>query len=125
VLLVDDNATLRSVTSRILESAGYRVLCVGSAVEALATSRRFDGKVDLLLTDVVMPGMSGTALAPALSRERTDLAIIYMSGYTDEQITRRGVSTRGVYFLQKPFTPLELLEHVRRVLDERASPKGD
>jgi two-component system, cell cycle sensor histidine kinase and response regulator CckA len=71
-----------------------------------------------LITDVVMPGMSGADLAPALLRERPGLAIIYMSGYTNEQITRRGVSTPGIAFLQKPFTPLELLEHVRRVLAE-------
>jgi PAS domain S-box-containing protein len=119
VLLVDDNAALRSVTARILEGAGYRVLRAGSASEAMATSRNFEGKIELLLTDVVMPGMSGAELAPALLQQRDDLSIIYMSGYTNEQITRRGVSKPGVSFLQKPFTPLELLEHVRRVLDER------
>jgi signal transduction histidine kinase/ActR/RegA family two-component response regulator len=118
VLLVDDNAALQNVTARILEGAGYRVLRASSASEAIATSRGFESKLQLLLTDVVMPGMSGTELGPALAQERAELAIIYMSGYTDEQITPRGVSTPGVSFLQKPFTPLELLEHVRRVLDE-------
>ena len=124
VLLVDDNAALRSVTSRILESAGYRVLKAASAGEALSTARAHQGKIDLLLTDVVMPGMSGAELAPLLSSERPELAIIYMSGYTDEQITRHGVSTPGVYFLQKPFTPLELLQHVRRVLDESSASRS-
>jgi hypothetical protein len=118
VLLVDDNAALRNVTARILEGAGYRVLRAGSASDAIATARNFEGVMHLLITDVVMPGMSGADLAPALLRERPELAIIYMSGYTNEQITRRGVNTPGVAFLQKPFTPLELLEHVRRVLDE-------
>ena len=118
VLLVDDNAALRSVTGRILEGAGYQVLRAGSAGEALASARQFEGKIHLLVTDVVMPGMSGSDLAPALLRERPDLAIVYMSGYTNEQITRRGFRTPGIAFLQKPFMPLELLEHVRRVLDE-------
>jgi two-component system, cell cycle sensor histidine kinase and response regulator CckA len=125
VLLVDDNAALRSVTARILEGAGYRVLRAGSASEAIATARNFEGELQLLITDVVMPGMSGADLAPALLRERPDLAIIYMSGYTNEQITRRGVSTPGIAFLQKPFTPLELLEHVRRVLDEGSASRRD
>jgi CheY-like chemotaxis protein len=118
VLLVDDNAALRSVTGRILEGAGYRVLRAGSAGEALATARQFESKIHLLVTDVVMPGMSGSDLAPALLRERPELAIIYMSGYTNEQITRLGFRTPGIAFLQKPFMPNELLEHVRRVLDE-------
>jgi PAS domain S-box-containing protein len=119
ILVVDDNVPLRIVTVRILEQAGYRVLQAALAAEATERFRELDGAVDILLTDVIMPGMSGPELAARLVSELPTLRVIYMSGYADDLPEIHGVVIPNSDFLQKPFTPRVLLEHVRRSLDER------
>jgi CheY-like chemotaxis protein len=117
LLLVEDNATLRSVTRRHLEQTGYRVLVAGNGVEALERARAHEGEIHLLLTDVVMPQMGGHALAVALASERPGLRVLYVSGYTENSVIHHGVPARGVAFLPKPFTPEALASKVREVLD--------
>ena len=119
VLLVEDDAQVREVALRSLRSAGYRVLVAGSGAEALDVSARHGDGIDLLLTDVIMPGLNGRELAEALRRDRPALRVLYMSGYTHEVISRAGVLDSGIEFLPKPFTAAALQQRVRRVLDAR------
>jgi two-component system, cell cycle sensor histidine kinase and response regulator CckA len=117
VLLVDDEEAVRSLTRRILKSKGYNVLEAGSGDDALERARKYPGRIDLLLTDVVMPGQSGPEIAQALSRERPDLKVLYVSGYADDDTVARGLLKTGVSFLQKPFGFEILARRVRDVLD--------
>jgi two-component system, cell cycle sensor histidine kinase and response regulator CckA len=116
MLVVDDNLALRTVTARILEQSGFRVLQAGTANEAIDVSRGFDGAIDLLLTDVVMPGMSGVELAPKLVGERPGMRVLYMSGYADDLVTRQSLAIPANAFVQKPFTPRVLIDRVQRAL---------
>ncbi len=118
VLLVEDEDAVRRIVKVTLESAGYRVTEAPNAAEALDTARRSGAKIDLVITDVVMPVMSGRELAERLAKDHPGLRILYMSGYTDDAVTRHGVGS-GVSFLQKPFTPLALACKVREVLDAK------
>jgi PAS domain S-box-containing protein len=117
MLVVDDNLALRTVTARILEQSGYAVLQAGTANEAIEVSRAFEGTIDLLLTDVVMPGMSGVDLAPKLIAERPALRVLYMSGYADGPMTRQNITIPANIFVQKPFTPRVLIGRVQRALE--------
>ena len=117
VLLVEDEASLRGVMRETLQHAGYRVLESGTAEDALALAAGQPGEIHLLLTDVVMPGASGEKLEARLRSTRPRLRVIYMSGYTDEAISRHGVLEPGRNFLQKPFAADVLLRAVRRALD--------
>ena len=117
ILLVEDEASLRGVMREQLQSAGYRVLESGSADEAMAASGREGGPIQLLLTDVVMPGGSGEKLESRLRAARPGIRVVYMSGYTDEAISHHGVLEPGRHFLQKPFAADVLLRAVRRALD--------
>ena len=101
----------------ILEMSGYRVLEARHGAEALEISERHDGPIHLLVTDVVMPHMSGRELAQHLAPLRPDMRVLYMSGYTDDAIVRHGVLEAGTAFLSKPFTPDALAAKVREVLD--------
>src|SRR6185369_2825592 len=94
----------------------YTVLEARSAVDALQAARELQGPIDLLLTDVVMPGMSGPDLAVSLHRERPDVPVLYMSGYTDDAIVQHGILNPGTHFIQKPFTPTRLVQRVHEVL---------
>ena len=116
ILVVEDEAALLAVARKILEGAGYQVLPARGADEALATSASFTGRIHLLLTDVVMPGRGGMALALALAAARPALEVLYMSGYSDEAMLPAGVVATGTHFLAKPFTPEELLRKVAAVL---------
>jgi two-component system cell cycle sensor histidine kinase/response regulator CckA len=118
VLLVEDEAELRELAEEVLSSRGYTVLQAGSPAEALQLAERHDGPVHLLLTDVVMPGMSGRELADRLLGARPALKALFMSGYTDTAIVHHGVLDPGTPFLQKPFTPDALVRKVRDVLDQ-------
>jgi signal transduction histidine kinase len=109
VLLVEDEPTIRKLTTRILSAQGYKVLAAASGIEALELSRGSD-RIDVLLTDVIMPGMTGSELAEALARERPGLPIIFMSGYSDQIVAKAGVLEVGTRYLQKPFKPTDLLE---------------
>jgi len=105
------------MTCRILSRDGYSVISAGNGDGATKVCAEHDGPIHLLVSDVVMPGMNGPAVAQALSRMRPGLKVIYMSGYTDDAIVRHGVFTRDVPFLQKPFTPEQLTTKVREVLE--------
>jgi PAS domain S-box-containing protein len=118
VLLVDDEEAVRSLARRILKAKGYNVLEAGSGEDALERARKHPGRIDLLLTDVVMPGRSGPEIAQVLSRERPDLKVLYVSGYTHDDTLTRGLLESGVSFLQKPFGFEILARRVRDVLDE-------
>jgi two-component system cell cycle sensor histidine kinase/response regulator CckA len=118
VLLAEDEAAVRAVARQSLERHGYTVLEAPSGEAALDLAQRYSGRIHLLLTDVVMPGMGGRALALRLAALRPELRTIYMSGYTDEAITRHGVLDPGVAYVQKPFSPDALVRKVREVLDE-------
>jgi two-component system cell cycle sensor histidine kinase/response regulator CckA len=119
VLLVEDEASLRGVMRETLQEAGYRVLESGSAEEAVTVAGGQAGEIHLLLTDVVMPGASGEKLESQLRGTRPGIRVVYMSGYTDEAISRHGVLEPGRHFLQKPFAAEVLLRAVRRALDAR------
>ena len=117
VLLVEDQAEVRAVILATLARNGYKVLEAANGNEALTVLENHDGAIQLLLTDVVLPGMSGRDLAKRLLIERPDLRVLYTSGYTDETIAHHGVLEPGMTFIQKPFTPTELLVKVRNLLD--------
>jgi len=117
VLVVEDAAAVRELASRALAAAGYQVLLARSGAEALEIAARNAGPVHLLVTDVVMPEMSGRQLADALKRVRPDARVLYVSGYAENTIMHHGVLDAGVRFLPKPFTPAGLQQKVREVLD--------
>ncbi|MDO8480010.1 MAG: PAS domain S-box protein [Candidatus Rokubacteria bacterium] len=117
VLLAEDDANLRALTRDILASSGYTVLESQDVEDALRIAERQDGTIHLLLTDVVMPHMSGRVLAEAVKRFRPDVKVLYMSGYTDNAIVHHGVLDPGTALLQKPFTPAALARKVREELD--------
>jgi signal transduction histidine kinase/ligand-binding sensor domain-containing protein/CheY-like chemotaxis protein len=117
VLLAEDEDAVRRLASRVLARAGYRVLEASSGEEALRIAERHAGTIDLLMTDVVMPGMSGRELAEQLVPRHAGMRLLYASGYTEDAIVRHGVSSHETAFLEKPFTPNALLRKVREVLD--------
>jgi len=117
ILLVEDNAGLRKLATRLLEPAGYTVLGAATGEEALRLLERHEAPVHLLLSDVVMPGMSGRHLAERLAQTRPGMKVLYMSGYTGDTILRHGVLEAQTPFLNKPFTAAALLRKVREVLD--------
>jgi len=119
ILLVEDEPELRELTRTVLVARGYTVIEAGNAEEAerLASDRRDGGKIHLLLTDVIMPGVSGRELAKRVLARQPSVRVLYMSGYTYNVIAQDGTLERGVAFLQKPFTPSALVEKVREVLD--------
>jgi len=116
--VVEDEPALREVTVKTLEQAGYRVLaaCNGSEAIALASAH---ARIDLLVTDVVMPQVGGTVLAQTLTQARPELAVLFMSGYTDSEGIHQGVREGGVDLLHKPFSPAVLAERVRQAIDRR------
>jgi PAS domain S-box-containing protein len=122
VLLVEDEAALRSMLREALEDAGYRVLEAGTPAHALAIAESHLGNIHMMLTDVVMPGMSGRELAERLKSLRSGVAVVYMSGYTDDAIGQHGLLDLGTHFLQKPFTSHQLLEKCREVLGASDAP---
>jgi PAS domain S-box-containing protein len=118
ILLVEDEEAVRGLTSRILEKQGYRVIVAQHGREAMDIATREEGRIDLVLTDIVMPGMNGRGLVERLAGIRPRIKSLYMSGYTDDDIVRRGFIEPSKSFLQKPFTSESLLQTVRKVLDE-------
>jgi PAS domain S-box-containing protein len=117
ILLVEDNAGLRTLAMRVLKPAGYTVLEAATGEAALMVLERHEAPVHLLLSDVVMPGMSGRELAERLAETRPAMKVLYMSGYTADTMVRHGVLEAKVSFLNKPFTAAALLRKVREVLD--------
>src|SRR3989454_8081729 len=117
VLLVEDSEPLRKLAHRFLENNGYRVVAAANGEEALQTAVQERDPIQLLLTDVVMPGMNGRVLASHLVPRQPGMKVLYMSGYTDSFIAGHGVLEPGTYLLNKPFTEETLMRKVREVLD--------
>jgi two-component system, cell cycle sensor histidine kinase and response regulator CckA len=115
VLLVEDEEIVRKMTASVLEENGYRVLAAGLGSDALRLAEQYDGVIHLLVTDIVMPHMSGPEVARRLSPLRPDMKVLFMSGYAGEDVLAHGLSLRGTVFLQKPFTPSVLLSKVREL----------
>ena len=124
ILLVEDADWVRKLARQVLEGAGYRVLEANSADAAIRMSEASNNgtRIDLLLTDVVMPGMSGNDMSKRVLVKRPHLPVLYMSGYTDDAIVQHGVLEAGINFIQKPFSPDALALKVREVLDARPQP---
>jgi len=118
ILLVEDEDGVRELARDILRSSGYTVLEGRNGAEGLLLGERHQGALDLLLTDVVMPRMSGRELAERMVSLRPELSVLYMSGYTDDAVIRHGVLGSDTAFLQKPFTPAALVQRVRETLDQ-------
>ena len=123
ILLTEDQPEVQSIARAILTRHGYTVLPAASGEEALRIlGEHPDRPIHVLLTDVVMPSMSGPDLARRVRSSRPEVAVLYMSGYTDDAIVRQGVLEAGVAFIQKPFTPDGLLRRIRDVLNTQRSP---
>jgi signal transduction histidine kinase/CheY-like chemotaxis protein len=117
ILIVDDEPTLRQLAQRSLEQAGYKVIAAGNGIEALERIDSFVGGIDLLITDLVMPGMGGRELVERLNSRGTPLNVLFMSGYTDDEVMRRGLLDAGCAFLPKPFGLDAFMAKVREGLD--------
>ena len=119
VLIVEDEAAVRELACECLKRKGYQVLDAPSAIEAVAICSQTEPKIDLVLSDVLMPGMGGRELAEKLRRLRPAIKILYMSGYIDDALAADDVLEKETAFIQKPFTPTTLAHKVRQVLDNR------
>ncbi|MBS1865110.1 MAG: PAS domain S-box protein [Acidobacteria bacterium] len=117
VLLVEDDDAVRELAEAILAAQGYKVICANGPKRAEEIAAERSKEIDLVLTDVIMPAMSGRELVKKLSERNPKLRVLYMSGYTDNVIAQGGVLEEGLAFLQKPFTPRALSQKVREVLD--------
>jgi CheY-like chemotaxis protein len=117
ILLVEDEDSVRTLTRKILETSGYTVLEASCGDETRLICVKYEGPIQLMLTDVVMRGPSGREVAENLAPLRPDMKVLFMSGYTDDAIVHHGVLAESTPFLSKPFTPDSLLCKVREVLD--------
>jgi len=117
ILLVEDEDMVRELTVRILEEKGYQVLESSRGEIAMEVSKKYKSPIDLMITDIVMPGMGGKKLVQKIKKHRPQLKILYISGYTDEIISQHGVLEEGTHFLQKPFLPQSFLTKIREILD--------
>ncbi|HEX3853098.1 MAG TPA: ATP-binding protein, partial [Polyangiaceae bacterium] len=117
VLLVEDESQVRRLVFEVLQARGYKVLAAKDGLEAIPLEENYADRIDLLITDVVMPGMSGRELAKHVTAARPNTKVLFMSGYTDDAVLRHGVTGPGTAFLQKPFALEDLLRRVRALLD--------
>ncbi|MEM7251516.1 MAG: response regulator, partial [Pseudomonadota bacterium] len=124
IVLVEDDRQVRDLARQILEAHGYRVLSAADGEEALQVIASYGQDVDLVITDVVMPGLSGSELHEQLSEKYPGLAVLFMSGYADDVIAHRGVLDSNTPFIAKPFSVIDLLEMVRSSLDKPDRAKG-
>ena len=116
ILVVEDQTAIRHLAEDTLSEEGHQVLSAGDGPSALRLAEDHHGKIDLLVTDVVMPGMSGPQLAGRLTRSRPGLIVLYISGYTDHVLLEREVNEKGTGVLQKPFRPDSLAAKVQELL---------
>ena len=117
ILLVEDEATVRSLTKKVLDKAGYTVIEAESGTVALAAAEAHEGEIDLLLTDVIMPHLNGKELHLRMIESRPSLRVLFMSGYTEDVISNQGVIEAGLPFIQKPFTIETICRKVAEVLE--------
>jgi two-component system, cell cycle sensor histidine kinase and response regulator CckA len=122
VLVVEDEELVREFTCRSLRARGYRCLEAGTGVEALDLVARGNEAIDAVVSDVVMPGMGGSAMAERLAKLRPEVPVLFISAYTGEEVIRRGLLAPGMPFLQKPFTPDVVAERLRELMDGRRPP---
>ncbi len=122
ILVAEDEESVRTMVRKTLATAGYTVLEARHGGDALLVSREYDGPIDLLLTDVVMPETNGLKLATALTSERPETQVVFMSGYTRDEVDRKGLMAPGVVFIHKPFTANELATTIRATIDRRPAP---
>jgi CheY-like chemotaxis protein len=121
VLVVDDEPEVRKLVAAIIGALGYSVLTADSGEHALGVYDRYNGKVDLLVTDVVAPGMSGPLLAQRLAERQPDLEVLYISGYDRSHVVQAYVLDRGCHLLTKPFTASQLANEVNAILGARGA----
>jgi two-component system, cell cycle sensor histidine kinase and response regulator CckA len=124
VLVVEDEEPVRTIIARLLDSEGYQVLQAEDGQDALAQLAKWTGPLDLVITDVAMPKMNGRELAATLQTERPRLPVLFISGYTDDEIVRRGLIEPNHPFLSKPFAPEVLAAKIRLLLDTAAATQG-
>jgi CheY-like chemotaxis protein len=122
VLVVEDDPGVREIATSMLARKGYHVLSAPEGAAAMAVARDYRGDIQLLVTDLVMPGMTGRAVAEALTAARPGIRVLFISGYTDDAVVRHQVLEAGAPYLQKPFTQRALAAKVREVLDGRPAP---
>jgi hypothetical protein len=115
---------VRNLVRETLERDGYKVIDSADPVEAQRLAENYRGRIQLLITDVVMPKLSGKELSRILTGKRTDMKVLYMSGYTDSAIVNSGILQKEVAFLQKPFTPASLSARVREVIESDPKTKS-
>jgi len=125
ILLVEDEEIVRTLACSLLEASGYQVLVAKSGEEAIGICEEYDGQIDLLLTDVVMPRMNGKKVAEAVKALRPEIEVLYMSGYTDDAIVHHGVLDAGTNFVEKPFTVAVLTSKVRETLNKAREKKEE
>ncbi len=117
ILLVEDDDMVRELAGKILEVGGYTVLAARNGEEAMKISEQFEGRIRLMVTDTIMPGMNGRELARCQKEQRPNMKVLFMSGYADDAIVRSGVLDEGTTFLQKPFTPATMIRKVSEMLE--------
>jgi len=118
ILLVEDQENVRVLAASVLRNCGYQVLEAERGEQALLMAQHYSGTIHLLLTDVVLPGITGKELADRLTVDRHEMKVLFSSGYTENVIVNRGVLKPGIFFLAKPYTPVVLAAKVREVLDQ-------
>ena len=116
-MLVEDDTEVREVLGEILKDLGYIIIEAADDTIAQKLSKKFKGKIHLLLTDLILPGINGRELSELLVKTRKDMKILFISGYSDDVIAKHGVIDAGVSFLQKPFTASSLGKKIRDVLE--------
>jgi CheY-like chemotaxis protein len=117
ILLVEDDAEVRDIVQSGLTHHGYRVIEAANGIEALRLFKALDGRIDLVFTDVVMPGMGGQSLAETIRGHKPDLPVLFMSGHPFDVNTKALAGIHGNEFIQKPFKPLDMALAVRRIID--------
>lgn len=120
ILLIEDEQGVREIAELVLQEAGYEVMTAASPEEALTLEKSFEGEIDLLLTDVIMPRMTGRDVAVQLAPRRPNMPVVYMSGYTEDVMVFQDLLDIGAYLIEKPFYPNDLLHIVRRAIDQPA-----